>query len=667
MELMQKILITGIACLTFTGLALAEPMKEIQLEEIVVAATKSGSSIRDIPASVTVLSHEDILQYNLPNGDVGDVLRSLPGITLRRAYAPFPSYPNIRGLGSDATVVLVNGIPTNWEITQAIPHKNVERIEILRGPASALYGANATGGVINIILKRGTENRETSLAVGYGRFDTLKLSGASSGKLNKFSYALAASHENSNGSRVVTNNLNPSITMLDGCEYDKQSFSMNTGIDLTKESNLSFFYNFFHDDYTRGRPHVGGDWDRHFSGLTLNQNFGDRISFMGSLGYRYDDLIHLYDKGKTNYAPNKKRYTDYSEIPTELRLTAKAGKSHTLTTGFFHNQTRTEQKYRDWFSHALIQENRFKVRTLAGYVNDVWKPAEPLTLTAGVRYDHWKNYDNMFSNYTTSNPEDRTDDSWSPKIGLRYNFENALSVWTNYGTGFKPPTSSELYDDRTSGGNPRQPNPNLKPEKTEAWEIGAEKWLTQKIQISIAGFYSITDDKILSWFDPANVWVNKNIGETRSYGTELDMAIYLDDHWSITANYTYNLATIEKNPVTPSQEGNFLPFSPKNKANLGITWEDTNNFTVTAMVRYLGEQFTNDKNTRENASGESLMMNDSLVVDLKAVKHVTVNRGCLKTVNLSVSVDNLFNDEYRSFYMYEDPGTVLSAQVEFIF
>ena len=107
-----------------------------------------------------------------------------------------------------------------------------------------------------------------------------------------------------------------------------------------------------------------------------------------------------------------------------------------MNTGFFHNQTSTEQEYKEWFSHNLIQENRYKMRTLAGYVEDVWKPVEPLTITAGVRYDHWKNYDNMFSNYTDSRPGDRTDNSWSPKIGLRYNFANALSLWANYGTGF---------------------------------------------------------------------------------------------------------------------------------------------------------------------------------------------------------------------------------------
>ena len=159
------------------------------LDTLVVTATKYETPLKEIPASVTVIRAEDIANQHLPNGDVGDVLRSVVGITTRRAYAPFPTYPNIRGMGSDATMTLVNGIPTNWEITQAIPTGNIERIEVLRGPASALYGGNATGGVINIILKKGKKTPASHLGASYGRFETLGLYGDTQGAMNKFNYA----------------------------------------------------------------------------------------------------------------------------------------------------------------------------------------------------------------------------------------------------------------------------------------------------------------------------------------------------------------------------------------------------------------------------------------------------------------------------------------------
>ncbi|SDU63251.1 TonB-dependent Receptor Plug Domain [Desulfobacula phenolica] len=413
------------------GWTTVEGDRATRLDTVVVTANKYETLVKDIPASITIIDSDQIKAHNLPNGDIGDILRSIPGITLRRAYAPFPSYPNIRGLGSDATAVLVNGIPTNWEITQAIPPGNIQRVEIIRGPASALYGANVSGGVINIILKEGKKEKSGSLGLGYGRFDTRNLKGDAQGGFNKFKYALAASYEESDGSNIVKNQVNQSVTMIDDCDYDKKTFSLNTAYDINKDSKISLLYNFFKDRYTRGRPHVGGDWDRHFTALAWDHNISNHISFKAYAGLRYDDLLHLYDNGGTNYDPNQKRYTDYYETPMELRVTADAGSKNKVTGGFYYNQQETEQEYRTWLTNNLSQVNEYKVRTLAGYIQDVFKPVEAMTITAGLRYDHWKNYDNYFSNFIDSNPVDRTDDNWSPSFGIRYNFSNALSVWSN--------------------------------------------------------------------------------------------------------------------------------------------------------------------------------------------------------------------------------------------
>jgi outer membrane receptor protein involved in Fe transport len=657
------VLISIILCLAIVPSAWSGDDPAVKLDQIVVTAAKHETLVKDIPASVTIINSEQIELQNLPNGDIGDILRSVPGITTRRAYAPFPSYPNIRGLGSDATVILVNGIPTNWEITQAIPPGNIDRVEIIRGPASALYGANASGGVINIILRQGKQEKSGSLGVGYGNFDTWRLRGDAQGRVDKFSYAIAGSFEDSQGSRVVTNQVNPSITMIDDCDYDKKAVSMNTAYAFNSNSKLSFLYNFFNDRYTRGRPYVGGDWDRHFAAVSLDHEFTDQVSLRAYTGFRYDDLLHLYDKGRTNYDPNKKRYTDYYEIPMELSLTANIGANNRITTGFFYNQQETEQDYHSWYTNALLGENSYKVRTMAGYIQDMWKPVEALTITAGVRYDHWENYDNYFSNFSDTHPGDRTDDNISPKLGIKYNFSREMSVWTNYGMGFKPPTSAQLYDDRTSGGNPRQANPDLKSETTQSWELGVEKWFGNAIQTNVVGFYNYTDDKILSWFDTNNIWVNKNIGGAKSYGVEFCAAWYLTDNWTLDANYTYNLATIDENPSNPSQEGNYLPFSPKHKANIGISYKKANDYTISVFTRYLGDQYTNDNNTTQNSSGVDLMMPDSFVVDLKAVKHFPVSWGSIKMLDLSLGIDNLFDEEYRAFYMYEDPGTVCSAEI----
>lgn len=638
------------------------------LDDVTVTATKYETFIKNVPASVTVIDTEQLKNQHFPNQDIGDALRSIPGITLRRAYTPFPSSANIRGAGSDATVYLVNGIPTDWQISQAIPVEMIKRVEIIRGPASALYGANAAGGVINILLKEGEGDPGATVKFGAGSHDRFRTSLSSDGQMDQFQYAVAGYFEQADGTNIVNNNVNASIHMIDDCDYDKKGGAFSTGYQFSDQAKARFFYNFLNDRYTRGRPHVGGDWDYHLAGIIYDQKLGTNVDIQAYAALRVDDYLHLYDRGGTNYNPRMKRYMDYDETPMELKATVSLAAGHTLTTGFFYNNQTTEQNYKDWTgtTPANTYKNAFKVQTMAGYVQDVWKITDQLIATTGIRYDRWENYDNLFSKFNTPRPGDRTDDNFSPKVGLRYNLDDATSVWTNYGMGFKPPTSEQLYDDRTSGGNPRQPNPNLKSETTHSWEIGLDKWFGDRMQTSAVGFYNYTDDKIMSWFDASNVWINKNIGRTESYGVELALEIYPTRNLTLNANYTFNRATIDKNPQTPSLEGNYLPFSPRHKANLGITYSQPENFTLSAHMRYLDDQFSDDANTVRNAGGE-MMMKQSFVVDLKGTKHFQVNYGALKTIDLSISVDNLFDEEYRTFYMYEDPGTTYFAEIEFNF
>lgn len=640
--------------------------KPVQMDEVVVTATKYESSTKDIPSNVTVVTGEEIRAQFLPNNDIGDALRNISGLTTRRAYAPFPAYINIRGVGNQGTVILVNNIPTNWEITQAIPPGNIERVEIMRGPASALYGANASGGVINIITKEGGEGINGSMGGGYGTFNTWRVQAATDGTVDKFHYSFAGYKDKSDGTNIVKNTVLPSVTMIEDCSYDKWAGSLTAAYDVNEKGKLSFLFNYFKDEYTRGRPNVGGDWDRYFTSLIYDQAFGDMFLFKGYVGFRYDDLLHRYDKGNQNYELRQTRDTDYREIPLELQLTAKLGFGNALTGGFFYNYQDTDQAYHNP-AGDLINHNRYKVRTVAGYLQDVWKPLDKLAITAGLRYDNWQNYDNTFTSYVDEHPGDRTDDNWSPKIGAKYNFTDRLGLWANYAVGFNPPTPEQLYDDRTSGGNPREPNPNLQPETTRSWELGVENWFTDTLSTKMVGFFNYTDDKIISWFNDENIWINKNIGRSKSYGVELDMFFQPTENWIVNANGTWNPAEIDSNPSNPGQEGNELPFSPKYKANLSVTYQWVRNFELSGFFRYLSKQQTNEANTEYTKGGEARYMPSSFVVDFKGVKHFPVAWGALKNIDVALAVDNVFNANYRTFYIYEDPGRTFFGEVKFFF
>ena len=186
-----------------TGIAEEEDPEAVRMDEMVVTATNYETSIKNVPSNVTVITGEEIRAQFLPDNDIGDALRNISGVTVRRAYAPFPAYINIRGVGSNGTVVLVNNIPTNWEITQAIPPENIERVEIVRGPASVLYGANASGGVVNIITKEGGKGINGSVGGGYGTFNTWRVNATSDGTIDKFHYSFAGYKDKSDGTNIV--------------------------------------------------------------------------------------------------------------------------------------------------------------------------------------------------------------------------------------------------------------------------------------------------------------------------------------------------------------------------------------------------------------------------------------------------------------------------------
>lgn len=638
------------------------------LEEITVTATKYETALKNVPASITVIHAEQLKVQNFPNQDIGDALRWVPGVTIRRAYAPFPSAANIRGAGSDGTIYLVNGIPTDYQISQAIPVEMVGRVEIIRGPASALYGANASGGVINIILKKGQEKPKARLNLGYGSFERLRSALSSDGKLDKFNYAVSGFYEDADGTNVVENNVNPSIHMIDDCNYDKKGAAATVGYDFTDQTKMQLFYSYMNDRYTRGRPHVGGDWDYNLAGVTLDHDINRGIHLHGYAAFRSDTYLHLYDRGGTNYDPSRRRDMDYDETPLELKATFRLGAGHTLTSGFFYNNESTRQQYRDLTgtTPGNNYNNEFNIQTLSGYAQDVWEISEKWVLTTGIRYDHWENYDNYFEKFTTTHPADRTDSSVSPKAGLRYNIDHDTSLWGNYGMGFNPPTSEQLYDDRTSGGNPRQPNPNLKSEKTHSWEVGLDRWFGSKVQSSIVCFYSFTEDKIMSWFDASNVYINKNLGRSQSYGSELIINVYPTENWTVSTNYTFTMATIDENPLDPSLEGNYLPFSPRHRLNLTATYRQPDDYSLSAGCRFLSDQYSDDANTVSNKGGV-MMMDSSFVVDLKGTKYVKLNSGPVDRIDLSLGIDNLFGEDYRSMYMYEDPGTTFFAEVSFNF
>ncbi|ACL02572.1 TonB-dependent receptor [Desulfatibacillum aliphaticivorans] len=663
-------LLAGLICL---GLLCApvyaeEEKAAKEMDQMVVTATKTETPLREVAASVDVLDREELELRSQPNGDFIDLLRNIPGMTVARAYAPFPATVRMRG-GVGQTVILVNGLPVDFKMSQSIPNEIIDRVEIVRGPTSAIYGANATGGVINIITKTGSENLRAEIRGGGGTSGTYRTSVMTEGKEDNVGFAFAGHYGGSAGENVVENNNNPTIHMINKCKYNKSGAAASGKYDFGRASSVTLFYNYWWGDYMRGRVYYGGEWERNYANVKFNQGFNDMFDMQVNLAYHVDDLLHTYDKGGTNYyTPHQRRYTDYEAIPIDVQFNGRFfdGKN-TLTLGYFHSDKTEEQDYRDWNTNAELNLIKFSEETWAVYAQDTWKILDNLILSTGIRYDDWKNYDNYFGNYVNRTPDERSEDNWSPKVGLRYNFNTATSVWANYGQGFNTPTATQLYDDRTAGGNKRIPNPDLKPEKTHSYELGADHWFGNIANVKLVGFHTYTEDTILSSFTAANTVTNQNIGKTESTGAELNLDFFITPEWSTGGNYTYNVAEVDENPTDRTLEGKTLLYAPEHQFNWDVTYKKPEDITACLSVRYTGDQHVNDSNEKYNAAGEQLYMNSSWVVDFKATKTILKDKWILDKADFSFYIDNIFNEKYRTMIYYEDPGTTVYSEIALYF
>ncbi len=640
-----------------------------KLDEVVVSATKIDTPLTSIPASVHVLTNQDLGMQNLPHGDFMDALRYQTGISLTRAHGPFPATARIRGIGN--TVYLINGIPVDWKMNQAIPAEMIERVEIFRGPFASMFGSDATGGAINIITKTGAKDTSLTLKGGGGTFSTYRTGLFAEGSGQNSGFALAGWAAGSDGANVVTNKVNPNIHMINNCSYDKHGFSFSGRHAFDWNGTVSLFYNHFKDDYLRGRVYVGGEWQRDFFSAIYEQGLGDTFSFATRVGYHVDDLLHKYDRGGTRYyEASHRRFTDYKAVPVEAQLTGRfLGGRRNVTVGYYRNTIFEESIDRNWEApHDERGRLRSSQRFQALYAKSNLEIVSGLILDAGLRYDHWENFDNFFFNYVNTHPPDRSENHISPSIGLRYNLRRGPGIWANYSQGFLPPSPGQLYDDRpTSGGTPRVPNPNLQPETTHSYELGAEHWFHNRLRGRLVGFYTYTDDRILSSIEIDNIIINRNLGKTESKGLEVDVEFFMTNHFSILANYTWMESTIKENPTDISLEGNRVPYAPEHRANLMLRYHKPDDLSAMVAMRYIDDQFTNESNAVQNAAGEDIYMASSVVFDLKVTKTLLKNRGFLDQMDVSLAVDNIFNEKYRTFLVYEDPGTAIFGEISLRF
>jgi len=613
---------------------------EASLDTIVVTATRTDENVEKLPSSVTVITEEDISDSTAAT--VQDILENVEGLIIRDLYGTgTKSTVDSRGFARGVnTVVLIDGRRINeidlsgvdWNL---IPLENVERIEIVRGSGSVLYGDNATSGVINIITKKGkTETPSIDIEGQMESFSGSEEHLSINGKSGKYDYYLFGKTRKTDGYRDngefsakdLTGRIGITPTDLFYFDIEGGTHSDEQGLPggLT-EAELKA------DRKQTLKPLDEVDYDQYYYNAVAGFDFKDHYNLEFSYGFNnraFDSSLFFFGSPYTT-----KRDTDRTEL--RAKFTARrdlAGRKNVLVAGADSYVSEVDNKSISSFGTTISNVEK---KETGYYMEDEYFLTPDLTLLAGFRRTVAKFEDTVVDTFSGTGSGEKTIKRNSSNLGLTYNHVPGGKVFVSYSNGFRLPTTDELFS--FDGAITL-----LEPEKAVTYEAGISHPLSKDTSASLTVYTMSVEDEL--FYNPASGFfgANENISRVKHKGAEAGIETNLTKEIKVSANGTYSKATIESGQFS----GNDMPLVPKYGANLSGTASLTDELKLSLNANYVGNRFIeNDlSNSQEKLDGRT-------TVDAK------ISYG-VKNITVFVGVNNLFNKEYSDYAVVNTTGTV---------
>jgi len=611
----------------------AEP---VALEQQVITATQTAHSELSAPASVSVVTREELEQRPVYN--LADAVKYLPGVHLNPSSTYGRQEIKLRGMDSDYTLLLLNGrrinsreaLSSNYANDfdlSSIPMAAIERIEVIRGPMSSLYGADALGGVVNVILRQPTEETKAGIAYTYEHptegdsGNSHKASGYISGSLieNKLLGNLIL-EKTDQAAWLSEQTVNPNTDAAEQRQASSAYGSLSWLLDDRQTIDL---------DITHRKDDREAEWNN-FGTVVQNIQEMERWSFgLGHTG-NWDGF-----NTRVRYYYEDVDLMDDSQIMTNLRgvIGDISQKNHTVdgqVTAFLGNHLVTvgSEFRRTELTHNQNLGSETEVDQKAVYLQDEFSIGA-LDVTLGARFDDHGSFDSEFS----------------PRAYGVYNLTDNWVIKGGVGRSFKAPSiyqSDETYGVLACRGMcTLVGNPNLKPETATSYEIGT-LYQNERLEAGIMLFNNDIDDMIITdtWrvgYRPA-VMTYSNVSKARVQGYELQGRYNLSDTMGLRANYTYSDA---EDRDTDKQLRN----SPQHVANIGIDWQAIPDLSLNLDYQYTGSQLLYVTAVQPNVeSGAFHQLN--LGAKYQATRELSLKAGMNNLTNekrddVAQSVDNI--------------------------
>jgi len=591
----------------------APQVEAAKLQTIVVTATGYEQDLAKAPASITVIDREELekREYN----DITDVLRNTPGVVVSGAGSA--QTISIRGMSSNYTLFLVdgkrqygkdvnpNGDDGGFEKNILPPIAAIERIEIIRGPASTLYGTDAMGGVVNIITKKVSDEWSGNIELGTIIQDSNRSGDIKNGSVylagpliaDKLGLQLAVNKQERNEDRYIGG--------FRGTERE----SLN--------SRLTYAINDDHD------VQVEANFVQQESTTSVGKTVAPAQGAADSFSRNYRNVYSVTHNGRYNDNLDSSSYIQYENSKNPDRGNTELGTKgitldtwtansqwnlllgdHTLSFGGYFKDEKLEDKAtnRNPNSPEFSELTRWSA---AAFLEDTWSMTDRFDLTAGLRYDHDENYSGHLS----------------PRLYGVYAVNDNFVVKGGVATGYKQPdirAATEGFYSVTGGSGSPLPtgrgiiraNPDLEPESSLSTELGFN-WKNDYISTSITGFITKYEDRITEvracetdtdgTTTNRNNWQNWtcfegdtpfyfiseriNVDEAEIRGVEATLEATLNDYTTLTANYTYTDSEFKSGDF----KGQPLNQMPEHMFNIGVDYELSDALNVWSRLHHRSE------------------------------------------------------------------------------
>ncbi|WP_291076857.1 TonB-dependent siderophore receptor [Hyphomonas sp.] len=605
--MLYKTALLGAVAMGTSLVAVAQetPQEDTRLDTIIVDGSRLDQTLTEIGSSVSVITSEDMDELGVDFAL--DAVATAPGVTINQngAFGGSASV-RIRGASSDQTLVLIDGVPVSDPTGTGggynfayLDTDNIERIEVLKGPQSTLWGSDAIGGVVSITTKRPTEGFSGSVFGEYGSFNTVRGGATISNANDAGDFRIAATGLTTDGiSKADEDNGN-----TEDDAYDSQTIAARGGLNLPGSvrlessllwSNAESEY----DSYSGGAQGNVADGDEVTNSETLSGNITLKAPLFDGL---LDNLVQVgySDIERENRSNGVQSYhTEGDRALFRYQGTLNINEANKLAFGAEREETSANSDETSVDSLFALYE---------------FKPVDDLTLTGGLRMDDHE----TFGSETTG------------RVAAAWTATDQLVVRASWAQGFKAPSIFQsTYICSFCGLT--EPNRNLKPETSEAYDIGVQ-WHSadQRLMLGATLFDQETENLIDFSFTAGY----DNIAFVESQGVEMVGAYTFTSWLNVSANYTYIDAE--------DGDGNELARLPETSANVTVSFDPEGPISGAVLVRYNGEE--------ANTNGTDL--------DSWTRLDLTGSYDLNDKVELYGRIENVFDEDYQQILGYGTPGT----------